>query len=123
MRPGESGFTIMEVLVTIVVLSLAAFASGTCFTSTTNLLGDNALQDEAVVLTQGVVEGLRTIPYEEIESGTEESEDGTFLLTTEVTDDYPERGMKMISVTASWKWKGTPQDYELQTIYSRLTKN
>jgi prepilin-type N-terminal cleavage/methylation domain-containing protein len=123
MTRSQSGFTLIEVLVAVVVLGLAAAATASGFRSTTSFLGDNALHAEAVTLAQRAVEDLRTIPFEQIDDGARESEDGTYLLTTEVTPDFPERGMKKIVVTVSWDWKGEVRSYALQTVYSRVTKN
>jgi prepilin-type N-terminal cleavage/methylation domain-containing protein len=123
MRRPDTGFTLVEILVAVVVLGLAAGATASGFRSTTEFLGENNLHAEAVTVAQRVVEDLRTIPFEDIASATEESEDGTYLITTEVTDDVPDRGMKTIHVTTSWTWKGVEKSYELQTIYSRITKD
>lgn len=123
MRHDESGFTLIEVLVAVVILGLAAAATASSFRGTTNLLGENSLHEQAIGAAQAAVEDLRTIPFEKIESGTETSDDGLFLITTEVIDGSPEPGMKRIIVTTSWEWKGEARSYELQTIYSRLTKS
>lgn len=119
----ENGFTIMEVLVAMFLATLigAAITSSLVFTS--NVVGENTLEAEAITHAQKALEDLRTYAYDDIASGSETSPDGRFTIAREVWPDTPESGMKRIDVTVSWSWKGQARTYVLHTVYTRVTKS
>lgn len=118
----ESGFTIIEVLVAILVVGLAATATAMGMRATTNHLGSNELHARAIALTQAAVEDLRTVRYADMVSGSTSSGDG-FATVWNVEEDNPAPAMKLVSVTTSWYWRGIPQKYKIQTVYSQVTPN
>jgi len=118
---GGRGFTLIEVLVAIVVIGLAATATSKGIQATTNLLGENAFYDEAITNAQQVMEDLRALRYEEMASGSRSS--GTYTISWTVAPNTPGPGMKFVTVTASWTWKGQPRSYVLHTVYSKITPN
>ncbi len=119
----QKGFTLIEVLVAIVVIGLAATATANGMRATTNLLGENSLQGEAITLAQEAVEDLRTVRYEDIANGSRTTADGIYTVTWTALTNNPEIGMKFITVTTAWKWKGQPRSFVLETIYSKITPN
>lgn len=123
MREANAGFTLMEVLVGMVVVGLAASATAVSMQSAANFVGENATHIEAIALAQEAIEDLRALPYEEIESGDRRSDDGRIALTWEVEADSPEVGTKSVAVAAGWTWKGEPRRYVLKTVYSRIGRN
>ncbi len=119
---NRRGFTLIEVLVGLLVLGLAAGATAMTMQSTANYLGENRKAVAAISLAQGAMEELRARPYDEISSGTQPmSAEGVSVFWL-VSPDTPERGMKKVTVKATWYWKGTPRLYELQTVYSKITR-
>jgi prepilin-type N-terminal cleavage/methylation domain-containing protein len=121
MRP-QSGFTLVEVLVALVIVGLVGAATAESFRLTTNHLGENARYIEAAALAQSALEDLRTLAYDSMRSAEWTTDDG-FLVTTKVVKDRPDRGMKEIVVTASWEWKGQRKSYEIETVYVQPTKD
>lgn len=119
---GNKGNSILEVLMAMVVTGIAATAATGGIVSTTNLLGENTRYHDAIVLAQQSLERTRTIAYEEIESGTSTAAGG-YTITKTVLTETPEPGMKQISVTVSWTWKGSPRSYVLRTVFGELTKS
>jgi prepilin-type N-terminal cleavage/methylation domain-containing protein len=120
---ARGGFTLVEVLVAVVIIGLVGAATASSLSSTTNLLGENSHYLTAAALAQATIEDLRAVPYDEMRDEVRESDDGLYVLTTKVVDDSPEPGLKEISVTASWEWKGQPRSYELHTVYMQPTKD
>lgn len=121
MTRAGAGFTLVEVLIGLVVVGLAAAATATTMRSAANFVGENATHVEAVALAQAAMEELRTVPYEEIESGGRTSEDGRYAISWKVDADSPETGMKAVAVQTGWTWKGEPRSYVLKTVYSRIS--
>jgi prepilin-type N-terminal cleavage/methylation domain-containing protein len=115
------GFTLIEVLVAIVVIGLAATATSRGIQATTNLLGENAFYDEAITQAQETLEDLRAVRYEDMTSGSRTS--GVYTISWTVTPDTPGPGMKFVAVTSAWEWKGEPRSYVLHTVYSKITPN
>lgn len=122
MKRGDSGFTLLEVLVSMFLTAMVGATVTSTMVFTTNVVGENTLAAEAIALAQEALENLRTYPYEEIDSGSEASEDGIYTISRAVIDDSPEQGMKRIDVTVSWDWKGQARSYELHTVYSKINK-
>jgi prepilin-type N-terminal cleavage/methylation domain-containing protein len=123
MRAKTAGYTLMEVLVSMMIVGVAATATTGGMVFTTNVIGENTMHHDAIVLAQKSVERLRTVSYNDIESGSETSADSTYAITRSVTDDDPEEGMKRITVTVSWQWKGVARSYALDTVFAKITKS
>lgn len=119
---GNKGNSILEVLMAMIVIGIAATAATSGVVATTNLLGENTRYHEAIMLAQRSLERTRTISYEEIESGTSVAAGG-YTVTKTVIDEYPEVGMKHITVAVTWTWKGQPRRYALRTVFGELTKS
>ncbi len=118
----EKGFSLIEVLVALVVVALAASATANGMRATTNLLGMNQMLARAITLTQTAVEDLRTADFDAIASGYSTTDDG-YVTNWEVQADMPGAGMKFITATTSWAWRGKAQSYRLHTVYSRVSPN
>lgn len=118
---SPSAFTLVEVLVGIVVLGLAAAVAATSLQSAASMVGENTLHGEAIALAQEAMEDLRAQPYEAMTSGGRVSESGVISVRWDVRANDPEQGMKMVVVSSSWTWKGEPRSYVLRTAYSKIT--
>lgn len=117
----NAGNSVLEVLMAMVVTAIAATAATGGLVSTTNLLGENTRYQEAITLAQQSLERSRTIPYDEIISSTQSTNGYTIART--VLDGTPEVGMKHITVTVSWTWKGQPRNYALRTVFGEISKS
>jgi len=122
-KPRTRGFTLIEVLVAIAIIGLAATATARGIRATTNLLGENTLYDEAITHGQEVMEDLRAVRYEDMASGSRVSDDGIYTISWNVVPNNPGHGMKFVTVTTAWKWKGETRSYVLHTVYSKITPN
>ena len=120
MRHRQSGFTLIEVLVAISLMSIAllGFAS----------VGVNAIRDDslsrktnvALALAQAKLEQLRSLPYSNsqwtsgshIESDLDEDGNtgGEYTRSWAVTLDYDSHsGLRRVSVTVSWVGSNTSE--------------
>jgi prepilin-type N-terminal cleavage/methylation domain-containing protein len=120
---SERGNSLAEVMVSVVIVAIAAAGTTGGMVFTTNVVGENSLEQSAIVLAQQSLERLRTTPYAEIESGTEISPDRIYTVVRTVEENVPEEGMKHITATVRWTWKGQPRRYELATVFAKLTKS
>lgn len=118
-----AGSSMIEVLVAMVITGIAATSATSGMVFTTNVLGENTMQHDAIVIAQQSLERMRTLAYEEIVSGTEQVTGGVYTLTKTVLDDTPEQDMKQITVNVTWKWKGKSRSYVLRTVFAQLTKS
>ena len=116
----ENGFTLLEVLVALVLAGMIGTITAASMVTTTDMVGENTTQAEAIVLAQETMEDLRTVPYDEIAAATKNS--GKYEVTTTIQADIPEFGMKTIDVSVTWKWKGEDRSYELHTVYTKINK-
>jgi prepilin-type N-terminal cleavage/methylation domain-containing protein len=116
------GFTLIEVLLGLVVLGLAATATAVTMQSSANFVGENAMHVESMALAQEAMEGLRAMPFEDLVSGNRTSDDGRYGVAWVVEADTPEQGMKTVRLSTNWTWKGEPRAYVLTTVYSKISR-
>lgn len=127
---GDAGLTLMEVMVALVLLALIVGASARGLRSTLNFQGENARQERAIFLAQEKMEELRAEPFDQLESADPQavepdSEGFTVSWTVEEnpvleTDGPREKGMKLVTVSVTWNWKGETRTYEVQSVFSEL---
>ena len=120
MKRGDRGFTVLEALVATFLTIVVGATVTKSLIFTTDVLGQNELEGDAIAEAQEAMEDLRTYSYEDIEGGTTTS--GEFTITRAVDTDNPEDGMKAITVTVSWEWKGESRSYALHTVYSKINR-
>lgn len=123
MRKGTAGYTLMEVLVSMIMVGVSATATVKGMVFTTDMVGQNTRLHKAIDLAQATVERLRDLSYDGIASSTTTSTDGKYTIVTAVNEDSPEYGMKTIKVTVSWTWKGLSKSYALDTVFAQLTES
>lgn len=126
---GRKGFTLIEVLIAIFILTAAIFA---IITTTDLLMKENAFDKmvtTATTLAKDKMELLKnqsyvnysgltgSTDYATIDSTIQASASGAFYTRIwTVTNDSPAANMKTINVKVSWSWMGITKDVSLDTI-------
>ena len=102
----EGGFTVVEVLVAIVVLSITLMALGPIMAGITrgNRYGQHVTSASARV--QEKIEELKSRPYAEIENGSDVLTAPGMTRTWKVVSEPVEGALKEVDVSVSWKEPG-----------------
>ncbi len=126
----EEGFTLIEVLVTMVILSGVLTALLSCFIYGLNIISRMKQTAMATQIIQEELEDIRDKTYDEIvslgtsfentrldqlsaQSGCEEASGGVVVESSEGDD------IKKITVTVQWTYRGRAQREDLVTFITR----
>jgi type IV pilus assembly protein PilV len=121
--PDEKGFTLIETLMAIAVISIGLLALAALQTSAISGNAKAKKHSMAVLLAEDQIETYRNMPYDSIpasevtETGTALSPWGIYTRTTSVQDGMPVSGSKTITVSVSWPDK-VPRSVVFQSIIS-----
>jgi len=116
---NNNGFTLIEVLIAMVILSIGLLGTAALITG---IIRGNKLSNRittATVMAQDKIEKIKDVGYAgaDAEAGTEPYGGADFPLYKRITDvvpDNPAAGMKKITVTVYWDSDNS--QVELQTI-------
>jgi len=121
LRDNNNGFTLMEVLVAMVILTVGLLGTAALIIG---IINGNKLSNRistATVLAQDKMEDIKRAGYA---GAADDAEDYNtiddyplYKRITEVDDDDPAEGMKKITVTVSWDSNAHP--VELKTILAQ----
>jgi type IV pilus assembly protein PilV len=108
----DRGYTIVEVLVGIVLLSfgILAVAQMQIMTMNSNKLANQKTM--AITLAQDKAEYFRTIPYTTIGNTPLSDSVGSYTRSWVVENNTPANNMKRVTITVSWSGK----QVQMQTI-------
>lgn len=126
--PDNKGFTIIEVMIAVLVLSFGLLALAGLSASIISSNRFSAQLSAATTLAQDKIEDIRRVAYSNVSSGSETGIDekgtsgGIFDRATVVLDDQPASGMKTVTVTVSWDWRGSSHDVALKTIVANVAQ-
>jgi type IV pilus assembly protein PilV len=117
-RHPAGGFTLVEMMVAILLLSVGLMGLAALSTTVTRGNIQSSTLTAASALAQERIERFRTESYGSIASGGDtRGVDGvTYTRNWTVTNDDPEAGLKAIAVTVRWSTNGRAHATTLTTI-------
>ena len=126
MKRWHQGFSLIEVLVAMVIFSLASLAVSKLMVSSSSFVAENAESTHAVALAQQKLENLRNLRYLDLATSSEtrlasEWKGVPFTIAWVVNNDTPITGTKTVNVTVSWTSKGQSRSYATRSVYSQIT--
>jgi prepilin-type N-terminal cleavage/methylation domain-containing protein len=125
MKRMQSGFSLIEVLVSMVIFAIVSLAISSLMIGSMAQISKNALASEAIALAQGQMEDLRNISFANIQSNSYSAPSAkgntTFTVSWVVANNTPAAGAAKINLSVNWIHKGAPQKYELETIFTAVS--
>jgi type IV pilus assembly protein PilV len=133
-RCSDDGFTLIEVLIAIFVLSIGVLAVGMMQISSINGNKIAFNISEASFLAESELERLLSIPFGDVTDdngdgsggldnntvGTADdnttSIDGRYTILRNVADDFPENNTKTIKIIVIWDFKGNSKSLSISSI-------
>ena len=124
MKWCRSGFTLIEVLVTMVIFSISSLAITLLMTKHSKLVALNSQSSEAIALAQDKLEDLRTSNFATLApsgSTSKTSPKGTaYTANWTVQQNTPTTGMSTLTVTVTWTSQGVAKSYVTKSIFSSV---
>jgi type IV pilus assembly protein PilV len=106
----ESGFTLVEVIVALMVIAIGILGLATVFPLATEDVGKSGLRTKATELCQEKLEDLHALAYDapDLDAGAVHADslnpiDDVYQRTWEVFEDQPINGCKLIEVSVEWE--------------------
>jgi type II secretion system protein I len=124
MKRTDAGFTLVEALVAMVIFAIAAAATASLMFHSTSHIARSNEWSQAVAIAQQAIEDIRTLDYEDMESGSGtapwKGQSAFFTVNWDISKDDPEPGMKTVLISVSWEHKGATKTYETQSVYTDI---
>jgi len=132
----ESGFTLLEVLIALILVSIGLIALAAIYPSTVSNVRETARKTTAVDLIETYHEIVRNMKYKDITDTFQEFEpepgyimnidvdDGDDTGTIEAGDPPVMLGLKRVTITVEWKMQNNDQtSLEVMTLISKKQVN
>ena len=122
-RAGNKGFTLVEVLIAIVVLSVAllALAGLQIVSIRSNSFGNH--MTEAVTLAKDVMEEMKDTQWEQIQGSTDNPEGASGIIYRRVCSVTTSDEIKTVTVRVTWTWNEENHQVALVTRIANLGGN
>lgn len=123
---NSKGLTLLEVLISLVILAISLLAMASLMTSTTQSNAFGGHITEAVTFAQDKLESLRVTAWDDIESGNDTIQGATGVTynriwTVEIgtnSPSPPNDNEKRITVTVNWN-DGVPHSISFLSVITR----
>jgi len=132
----ESGFTLLEVLIAFILVSIGLIALAAIYPNTISNVRDTARKTVAVDLIETYHEIIRNMKYKDIQDNFGEFEpepgyimnidvdDGDDSGTLEAGDPPVMAGLKRVTITVTWKMQNNQEtSLEVMTLISKKQVN
>jgi hypothetical protein len=116
------GSSLLETIAALALFAMTAATVGKFLVSQIRASGSNDTHATAYELGIQELEDLRSQPYDQVASRTDQLQKGAILyaVTTTVEEDVPAPEMKNITVDITWNEPGGTRHVSLQTIDAAL---
>ena len=118
---GAAGFSLLELVFAMVLLSIGLLGIAAIFPLGTRFVNSGKITSTAVALSSEKMEELQSLPTNSIslEAGTYSDEITPYQRSWTITDDQPMAGMKLFQVTTSWNTEKGTREVTLETYAFR----
>lgn len=118
---GSSGFSLLELVFAMVLLSIGLLGVASVFPLGTRFVNQGKITSTAVALASEKMEELQSLPGDssDLQAGTYSDEITPYKRNWSIVDDVPIAGMKHIQVTTLWKTSRGTRQVTLETYVFR----
>jgi len=126
---GDSGFTIVELLVSLVLLLFISLALMQTALVSMDATTKNMIRDEGIQVAQQKLDQLRNVPYDDLRSvynGTSSTVtrklrniNQKYAVTNTISTPGSSVAIVRMSVFVSWTWRGEIYNTTLSTVRGR----
>ena len=120
LRKDQKGFTLLEFLIAVMVLSIGLLGMASLTGAMINLNRTAYNSTKAVTMAEEKMEELRNLNYQTL-SSLPSSYDSESIFTRNWTlnNNVPDTNMTTIVVTVTWTWKGDSKSLSLRSVVGR----
>ena len=116
-QKNQKGFTLLEFLVAVLILSIGLLGMGTLTGSMMNFNRVAFKSTKAVTLAQDKMEELKGTSYASLSGGNDS--ESIYTRTWTVAADTPDDDMTTVTVTVTWTSAGDSKEIELKSIVAK----
>lgn len=117
LKKDQKGFTLLEFLIAVMVLSVALLGMGSLTGAMINYNKEAYSNTQAVALAQNKMEQLKNTPYGDLTGGTDTQ--SPYTITWTIASTSSGYDMKTITVTVTWNWKGDSKEVEYKSVMGK----
>ncbi len=110
----EAGFTLIELMIALVVISIGILALSAVQTRSSRDVYRTGRGSEALAMAQAGIESMRAAGFDSV--ATDTSQSGPFEMIRQVTAVSTD--MKQLTVVVNWAEDGDPRSLQIQTLLS-----
>jgi prepilin-type N-terminal cleavage/methylation domain-containing protein len=121
---SQRGVTLIETLVALGLLAISAATMGNYLVKQIRFSSSNFLYTQAYAMAEEQLESTRALRYNDMVAGSKTKAVGgtTFTVATQMQDDNPANGMKLITVNVTWSDGQGSKNVAVQTIYTEVQR-
>ena len=122
-RNGVRGFTLLELMITLVVLAVGVLALGQLMPAGSRSMSRSRSVTSGTGLAAQELENLKALAWTDatLSAGTHTDRSGKYTRTWIITDDTPLAGTKKVEVTVSWPSSSGTRSTVVRTYLTQLS--
>ncbi len=116
-KSNTKGFTLIETLIAMAVLSIALLGAASLLFSVIHYNRSVEISTKGLLMAQNKIEELKSVRFDSIVDS--EEEEAGYSRKCSVINNSPGQGLKTIEVTVNWQEKGEARNVVLRTIFGK----